>query len=88
MDADFADFLEPAAENAQERPGDPAARRDRALAIKACLESLRTDARMFSLCDLERFLELAALAADEAAAELAAVGTPNGLRYARPMGEC
>lgn len=88
MDADFAEFVEPAADSAHERRGDPAARRDRALAIKACLESLRTDARTFSLCDLERFLELAALAADEAAAELAAVGSRDGLRYARPLGEC
>lgn len=88
MDADFADFIEPAADNAHERRGDAAARRDRALAIKACLESLRSDARAFSLRDLDRFLELASLAADEAAAELAAIGAGEGLRYARPMGEC
>lgn len=81
MDADFT-------ETAAERCSDSAARRDRALAIKACLENLRTDARMFALRDLERFIELAALAADEAATELAAVGTPEGLRYARPLGEC
>lgn len=81
MDADFA-------ENTVERGCDSADRRNRALAIKACLENLRTDARMFALRDLERFIELAALAADEAASELAAVGTREGLRYARPLGEC
>lgn len=92
MDADLTDFADFVAdgggENVQERRSDAAARRDRALAIKACLESLRADARAFSLHDLDRFLELAVLAADEAAAELAAVGTRDGLRYARPLGEC
>ncbi|HRJ59679.1 MAG TPA: hypothetical protein PKZ97_01575 [Azospirillaceae bacterium] len=92
MDADLTDFADFTAdgggENIQERRDDAATRRDQALAIKACLESLRADARAFSLRDLDRFLELAVMAADEAVAELAAVGSRDGLRYARPLGEC
>ena len=81
-----ADFTEAAA--GREPRSDAGSRRDRALAIKACLESLRADARKCALRDLERFIELAALAADDAAMELAAVGGRDGLRYARPLGEC
>lgn len=67
---------------------DDDARRDRALAIKACLNDLRLDARAFALRDLDRFLELAALAADEAAAELAPARRGGELRYLRAAGKC
>jgi len=42
-------------------------RRDVALAIKSCLDSLMSDATRCDLDDLARFLSLAALAAEEAA---------------------
>ncbi|MBP2300423.1 hypothetical protein [Azospirillum picis] len=42
-------------------------RRDVALAIKSCLDSLLSDATRCDLDDLARFLGLAALAAEEAA---------------------
>ncbi|BAI70680.1 hypothetical protein AZL_000420 [Azospirillum sp. B510] len=42
-------------------------RRDVALAIKSCLDSLMSDATRCDLDDLVRFLSLAALAAEEAA---------------------
>ncbi|ANC92555.1 hypothetical protein A6A40_11975 [Azospirillum humicireducens] len=42
-------------------------RRDVALAIKSCLDSLMSDATRCDLDDLARFISLAALAAEEAA---------------------
>lgn len=42
-------------------------RRDVALAIKSCLDSLQGDATRCDLDDLARFIGLAALAAEEAA---------------------
>lgn len=42
-------------------------RRDVALAIKSCLDSLLSDATRCDLADLARFLGLASLAAEEAA---------------------
>ncbi len=42
-------------------------RRDMALAIKSCLDSLMGDAARWHLEDLARFISLAALAAEEAA---------------------
>ncbi len=42
-------------------------RRDVALAIKSCLDSLQDDATKCDLEDLARFIGLAALAAEEAA---------------------
>ncbi|WP_207455699.1 hypothetical protein [Azospirillum sp. SYSU D00513] len=42
-------------------------RRDVALAIKSCLDSLQDDANRVDLDDLARFISLAALAAEEAA---------------------
>jgi len=42
-------------------------RRDVALAIKSCLDSLQNDAERSELGDLARFISLAALAAEEAA---------------------
>ena len=42
-------------------------RRDLALAIKSCLDSLAEDAANNDLADLARFVGLAALAAEEAA---------------------
>lgn len=42
-------------------------RRDVALAIKSCLDSLQNDAERSDLGDLARFISLAALAAEEAA---------------------
>ncbi|MBP2229856.1 hypothetical protein [Azospirillum agricola] len=42
-------------------------RRDVALAIKSCLDSLMSDAARCDLDDLARFLSLASLAAEEAA---------------------
>ena len=42
-------------------------RRDLALAIKSCLDSLAEDAANNDLVDLARFVGLAALAAEEAA---------------------
>lgn len=42
-------------------------RRDVALAIKSCLDSLQGDAERSELGDLARFIGLAALAAEEAA---------------------
>lgn len=42
-------------------------RRDVALAIKSCLDSLMNDAAKCDLDDLARFISLAALAAEEAA---------------------
>jgi len=44
-------------------------RRDKALAIKFCLDSLADDAARDDLDDLARFISLAALAAEEAALE-------------------
>lgn len=44
-------------------------RRDKALAIKFCLESLADDAAHGDLDDLARFIGLAALAAEDAAME-------------------
>lgn len=81
MDADIADCL-------SEMMTDRESRRDRALAIKACLNDLRNDARACALRDLDRFLELAAMAADEAAASLGPVRRGAELRYARVMGKC
>ncbi|AWK86087.1 hypothetical protein [Azospirillum thermophilum] len=45
-------------------------RRDVALAIKSCLDSLQDDAVRCRLDDLARFLSLAAMAAEEAACQL------------------
>ncbi|HEY0835700.1 hypothetical protein [Azospirillum sp.] len=45
-------------------------RRDVALAIKSCLDSLKDDAAKSDLDDLARFIGLAALAAEEAALAL------------------
>ena len=42
-------------------------RREVALAIKSCLDSLMSDATRCDLDDLARFISLAALAAEEAA---------------------
>jgi hypothetical protein len=42
-------------------------RRDVALAIKSCLDSLQNDANKVELGDLAQFISLAALAAEEAA---------------------
>ncbi len=42
-------------------------RRDVALAIKSCLDSLQSDAERCEMEDLARFIGLAALAAEEAA---------------------
>ncbi|PWC32288.1 hypothetical protein [Azospirillum sp. TSO35-2] len=42
-------------------------RRDVALAIKSCLDSLMSDAARCDLEDLVRFISLAAMAAEEAA---------------------
>ncbi|MBP2311534.1 hypothetical protein [Azospirillum soli] len=42
-------------------------RRDVALAIKSCLDSLMDDATKCDLDDLARFISLAAMAAEEAA---------------------
>ncbi|QQP89637.1 hypothetical protein IGS68_27355 [Skermanella sp. TT6] len=42
-------------------------RRDLALAIKSCLDSLAQDARNNELAELAHFVSLAALAAEEAA---------------------
>ncbi|ALG70272.1 hypothetical protein VY88_08360 [Azospirillum thiophilum] len=42
-------------------------RRDVAMAIKSCLDSLLSDAARCDLDDLARFISLAALAAEEAA---------------------
>jgi hypothetical protein len=42
-------------------------RREVALAIKSCLDSLQVDANRCDLGDLAQFLSLAALAAEEAA---------------------
>lgn len=42
-------------------------RRDLALAIKSCLDSLAQDARTNDLAELAHFVSLAALAAEEAA---------------------
>lgn len=42
-------------------------RRDMALAIKSCLDSLMDDATKCDLDDLARFISLAAMAAEEAA---------------------
>lgn len=42
-------------------------RRNMALAIKSCLDSLADDAARFDLEDLVRFIGLASLAAEEAA---------------------
>lgn len=44
-------------------------RRDVALAIKSCLDSLMDDATKSDLADLARFIGLAAMAAEEAALE-------------------
>jgi hypothetical protein len=63
-------------------------RRDVALAIKSCLDSLQNDANNVDLGDLARFISLAALAAEEAA--LAA--DPKALQMkalmARGVGHC
>lgn len=81
MDANIAN-------NSWDDTGEPDSRRDRALAIKACLDSLKTDARACALRDLERFLELAALAAEEAALALADPRGPNRLHYVKAAGRC
>ena len=69
---------------------DAETRRESALAIKACLDSLKTDARAFALRDLECFLELAALAAEEAAAKLdgSEEDDEDPLLHARTLGQC
>lgn len=81
MSVDFAEMR-------REHAAECAARRESARAIKACLDSLKTDARAFALRDLERFLELAALAAEEAAEEMEMEEYDGVLRDMAPAGAC
>lgn len=81
MDADFQEFEGGDAVDAGER-------RDLAMAIKACLDSLRTDARAHAFDDLDRFLELASLAAAEAAASVDHEAMTRRVHFSRAVGNC
>jgi len=63
-------------------------RRDVALAIKSCLDSLLNDASRCELDDLARFISLAALAAEEAAVANDARGTQLKALMSGGAGHC
>ncbi len=63
-------------------------RRDVALAIKSCLDSLINDATRCDLDDLARFIGLAALAAEEAALAHDAKALQLKAMMARGAGHC
>lgn len=81
MNADFPEFEVSDSAEAGER-------RELAMAIKACLDSLRTDARAFAFKDLERFLELASMAAAEAAASVDHESMARRAHISRAVGNC
>lgn len=63
-------------------------RRDVALAIKSCLDSLMTDAARCDLGDLAHFISLAALAAEDAVAAYDPKATRLNAMMATDAGHC
>lgn len=59
-----------------------------ALAIRACLDNLRREASEFGLGDLVCFLDLASMAASQAAEELGGDMESGALRYSDALGRC
>ncbi|ACJ00226.1 hypothetical protein [Rhodospirillum centenum] len=63
-------------------------RRDMALAIKRCLESLAADAQSGKLHEVAYLIGIAALAAEDAARAAEPVELAGDLLHKRPMGHC
>lgn len=64
-------------------------RRDVAIAIKRCLDSLASDAKESSLSELAHFIGIASLAAEDAARTARGAETlMDELMHTRPAGSC